>query len=363
MADMNLDADSLVTTRVDGPRHAATSLRERNETDIRSLRSVLRMDASRVGVEEQARGSGRTPQHLPLSKSDGLIPRFAWPFSPNCRPDRQESLPLRISGLCRDSRHARIRMAHYDAYNLMLTAYRTVRYIKFAPIALHLRQVIWNWGSADGYAWMWTDENGVSQTAREASLAHWFGPFSKDRLDTIYNILAAGVEYYEKGPEVWGTFKGVKYYCRDYKRCVAYHPNRRSTTFCRQFWDRNRRGRALIVLHENMHSVLEHKQPRDESFGAICEVTDGDGNSDYRCYADHTPEYDGANPWEHGSDDNDPLDNPRKLILGGAFNVALNNIDNYVSWIVRRWDNPQFRSCDAPRRASGPWDDLSDFSA
>lgn len=89
-----------------------------------------------------------------------------------------------------------------------------------------------------------------------------------------------------------------------------------------------------------MHSVVGSLIPHDEGAVGICIQKDA---AKYKCYANQG-DYSNV-PWTFGNTPNDP----RRLIEANRDDLALVNIDNYISWALRRFDDLQWGLCDGPR--------------
>lgn len=246
-----------------------------------------------------------------------------------------------------------ITIAHYTAYKVALTALRTVTYIRnlFKNNwgkdwdQVGWADTLWNWGVSSSplndLSYFWND----SPSAKYASLAWWFGGYQEKTIDRIHTLFSEVVKYYEKGAvsAIAGNHptynrKPVIYWCSGLG-VVGRHPIQRETELGSHFfWPHSHKYRARAILHENMHNLLGVDHPNDE-WNLKCF-----GESGHKCYAEF-----GYEDWTFGEHAN----NPRRLVETYQIGEALDNIDNFVSWACRRWDDPQWGPCNAPRPPAG----------
>ena len=306
---------------------------------------------------EDPGGGGPIPDPGGEDPEPPRLPRPGqWPFRIDCAP-RYRALRPRIGSSCSGWEPV-ILAAHEQAYRMALTALRTAEYIHNQES--QTRGLLWNWGTATKEPWsQYSPLWGGSTTARYSSPAYWFGggagPYiGSGATGKLAHLFREVVKWFEEGAVAhiagnWnGARKPVKYWCSWLDLgIVARHPTQRQIELGRWFTieavnDPNvARMRASIILHECMHNILGLGKPRDEKAKGVCTHSWLPGEEGPRCYSNFFDHY----SWHFGETPSDP----RRLVLAHRDETANNNIDNFVSWAVRRWMDPQFGQCDGPR--------------
>lgn len=278
---------------------------------------------------------------------DGFTPPGPWLFATNCNPVFKTA-PYHEANNCSENNRVLIDAAHFSAYAIAVLSLRTVEYIRQHPE----QYLLWLWGHPNPSPWHPKHYWGNRQSAIFASLGYWFGTYNiGPKLNRVRQVFSSLVAWFEHGGVNWTyhvggwTRKPVTYRCPALFQCSAFHPDQRHTDLCVPFFYftnlANHRRRAAEILHESMHSVVGSLNPRDEKLTSVCAFKAS--RPRWYCYANPN---DNLNiPWTHGNTVNDP----RSLIEYNRDDVALNNIDNYVSWALRRFDDPQWGFCDGPR--------------
>lgn len=240
---------------------------------------------------------------------------------------------------------------HARAYFYARTAWLTLRRMDYLDEMT--RRIVWDWGKAKSpHQYLWTYNGILDKEAHRDSLAEWFGPYTYDRFTRVLLTLSALTKLFEKGVEVGGLFYWMRYKCKS-DGCgenPARHLVSWTIDICPAFWNDLKvlhredglKRRSVTILHENFHNLLGALQPRDERLTGVCHG--GWNAADNMCYRDRSWDAD----WTfYGLNPNDG-DNPRDLIRAKQFSLALNNVDNYVSWTLRRYVSHWFGPCDLP---------------
>lgn len=248
---------------------------------------------------------------------------------------------------CSASQSDVLKDLHYRAYRYALTAQRTLH--RMYLLDESTRKIVWNWGevgSKNTYLWTHKDQKEPNYVYLDG-LAAWFGPYSASRFSRVRSIFNALKVCFEKGVNVGGVRYWMRYKCKDVGcgPAPARHLVAWNIDICPAFWtdwantERWRRARSTTILHEVFHNINGFLKPRDESLADVCEG--GWKVNENMCYRDRLWDYDWNNYGKYG-------DNPRELVKSGFYSVALNNVDNYTCWTLRRYISPWFGEFDLP---------------
>ena len=258
---------------------------------------------------------------------------------------------------------AEIFEAHTAAYVVIRAAWTTLQYMHSHP---DVRILLWNWGNGSSqpfgpHSELWNTLWQHRHNAEFAGLWYWFGDDPDGaKFGAIRQVFYWLIRWFEEGGvnEVSGNHdwnrKPVIYWCSDATHCGARHPHQRYIELCEAFRTQTLRHRIGALVHESFHNVGGTGIPRDVYKPSVCF---GVGDPALgKCYADfddlgRDPWIFGENPVTHTRRGN----NPRNLIVAYEDDLALKNVDNYVSWVLRRWEDPQFGPCDAPRLHGMDW--------
>lgn len=288
------------------------------------------------------------------------FPQYPWI---DCTPEFRAQRP-RIGGECSGSwgvytQWADVLLVHHErAYRIVKCAARTITWIS------HLngpsQEFYWNWGGDQFSEFSeWWGGPGNAQ-AQLASLAYWFGPYTYNSFQTVKNTLTKMVDAYENGTHTLFR-RPMTYFCSDVcAPAIAQHWRNPFTRICSTFWqgcdvngcpgiDTNwGRFRVWTLIHEWFHNIRNSIRPHDAcssacnsgTFGWKCYW--GTGHS-HQCYQDEAVSASWFfNPGDGGS--------PRSLVEAENIQIALDNVDNFVSWCIARWLDPQWGFCDGPRK-------------
>ncbi len=308
------------------------------------------------GARPPVRTSGHRPQPRPPSKGGAITTRPPVTVRRTGRPTPSEHVVLRhppwevdpsaarfrtqrrAAGSCTGRNFERARDAFFHAFELCSTARHELRWLE---------------ARRDRQAGLWNAFHG----RREASLGFWFGETVPTRGNLSYTIrristvLAAWNRAFEVG------FRGNR---PVFLRCkvaeplagnpAARHVARNTIELMPRFF-RQAIGerRSITMLHEMGHWCIGATKPRDER-NSLC--SGGWNRNENMCYRQG-----GA---IDGPDDVFTGGNPRALALaydGGnakAKTVALNNIDNYVSYMWNRFVDRGHSVLDIMESASPP---------
>ena len=138
------------------------------------------------------------------------------------------------------------------------------------------------------------------------------GFWGTERVRTIFEMIASLRDRY-RGSDRRGHGV-IKWQCYERELCgsgAAYADPFAITTYylCPGFWDGGVDNQTRLVLHEPMHYLYSWTLPRDMR-NQVC--TDG---TSWKCYREQDA-----------------------IALAAASDGAFQNIDNYVAWMMNRWD-------------------------
>lgn len=253
---------------------------------------------------------------------------------------------------CNSEERAELSDLHGRAYYCCVTAWRTL--YKMSLFGEESQRLLWNWGDPKSKSKdLWANHPG--HHPRLASLAAWFGPYSKTAFAQIFKVFTVMKDSFELGVKVGGIRYWMRYKCKT-NGCIEETPIRHlvkwSIDVCRGFWDDYeiykgtkfwKLTKTASVFHEHFHNVVSPLVLRDESMPGVCIG----GWNDKKCYRDKGSDGNWASHGLLGAGNKE--DGPTQLIAHKLFNVALNNVDNYTAWALQRYVSPWFGFCDIPK--------------
>jgi hypothetical protein len=302
------------------------------------------------------------PQHCdpPDPEEETKKPaRFPQYLGRDCSPSFYARQP-KLSGECSGIFGAFTSLAgnlfgiHQRAYEIVKCAYRTVAWI--SRLNGPSQEFFWDWAGpqfSGFFAWWGADR---TPQARLSSLAHWFGPYSYNSISTVKNTFGRMVDAYENGAHT--ILRPTLTY-----HCVIVCPDgvpaqnwtERYTRICPPFWDGCcsgldtpwGRSRVWMIAHEWFHGIRSFNRPHDlcaqpcDSGATGWKCKFGEGHS-HQCYQLDATRF----SWDLAASGGGP---PRQLAEAGRIQDTLDNIDNFISWAIARWVDPQWGRCDGPR--------------
>jgi hypothetical protein len=261
--------------------------------------------------------------------ADGHERTLSLPEGSPCTIESQ-TLTFRLDLRCRSNgREEILRILHRRAYNYSKTA---LDWLEWMTVQNAQRQhLVWNWGKNPNLNHLWIHQD----TPEWVALSHWFGAYSPAKLKTLVAMFRAVVKRL-----IGATWSDRVIYRCKIVGCILGNPKAkhlvpRDIWICPGFWENKANvslelwmtSRSVTVLHEHFHQLFGPLTPRDER-NHVC--VGGWNAEEDMCY--RTSEWD-LKDWNYGYSDSNPV----RLVESGQDAVALNNIDNYVCWALRRF--------------------------